>query len=78
MCPKTILNLCKKMSIYVLPNHLIWIWCVFSIILEEMQQHEDAWPFLTPVNTKQFPTYKKVIKKPMDMATMQNKLDAGQ
>ncbi|KAF8781846.1 Bromodomain adjacent to zinc finger domain like protein [Argiope bruennichi] len=49
-----------------------------STILEEMQKHEDAWPFLTPVNTKQFPTYRKVIKKPMDMQTMKNKLEAGQ
>ncbi|GFY49812.1 bromodomain adjacent to zinc finger domain protein 2B [Trichonephila inaurata madagascariensis] len=47
-------------------------------ILEEMQKHEDAWPFLTPVNTKQFPTYRKVIKKPMDMATMKSKLETGQ
>ncbi|CAL1274251.1 unnamed protein product [Larinioides sclopetarius] len=49
-----------------------------STILDEMQKHEDAWPFLTPVNTKQFPTYRKVIKKPMDMQTMKNKLEAGQ
>ncbi|GFU48139.1 bromodomain adjacent to zinc finger domain protein 2B [Nephila pilipes] len=49
-----------------------------STILEEMQKHEDAWPFLTPVNTKQFPTYRKVIKKPMDMATMKSRLEAGQ
>ncbi len=43
-----------------------------------MEQHEDAWPFLMPVNTKQFPTYRKVIKKPMDVATMRTKLENGQ
>ncbi|XP_071035935.1 bromodomain adjacent to zinc finger domain protein 2B isoform X6 [Parasteatoda tepidariorum] len=47
-------------------------------ILDEMQKHEDAWPFLTPVNTKQFPTYRKVIKKPMDIQTMRGRLDSGQ
>ncbi|GIY66254.1 bromodomain adjacent to zinc finger domain protein 2B [Caerostris extrusa] len=49
-----------------------------STLLEEMQKHEDAWPFLTPVNTKQFPTYRKVIKKPMDIATMKSRLESGQ
>ncbi|KFM75592.1 Bromodomain adjacent to zinc finger domain protein 2B, partial [Stegodyphus mimosarum] len=49
-----------------------------STILDELEKHEDAWPFLTPVNTKQFPTYRKVIKKPMDIATMRARLEAGQ
>ena len=40
-----------------------------------MEAHEDAGPFLFPVNTKQFPTYKKVIKTPMDVATIKKKLD---
>jgi hypothetical protein len=30
---------------------------------------------LYPVNTKQFPTYKKIIKNPMDLATIKKKLD---
>jgi hypothetical protein len=34
-------------------------------------------PFLYPVNTKQFPTYKKIIKTPMDLATIKKKLDAS-
>jgi hypothetical protein len=34
-------------------------WC--DRILEELMGHEDAWPFLEPVNTRQFPTYRKVI-----------------
>ena len=33
-------------------------WC--EKLLEELASHEDAWPFLDPVNTRQFPTYKKV------------------
>ncbi|XP_035657882.1 bromodomain adjacent to zinc finger domain protein 2B-like isoform X22 [Branchiostoma floridae] len=43
-------------------------------ILPELEKHEDAWPFLVPVNTKQFPQYRKIIKKPMDLSTIKNKL----
>ncbi|XP_013791354.1 bromodomain adjacent to zinc finger domain protein 2B-like [Limulus polyphemus] len=46
-------------------------------ILDEMELHEDSWPFLLPVDTKQFPTYKKVIKKPMDLSTIRSKLEGG-
>ncbi|XP_052093544.1 bromodomain adjacent to zinc finger domain protein 2B-like isoform X6 [Mytilus californianus] len=44
------------------------------LVLTEMEKHEDGWPFLKPVNFKQFPTYKKYIKNPMDFTTMKNKL----
>ncbi|KAH0551199.1 hypothetical protein KQX54_000607 [Cotesia glomerata] len=30
-----------------------------KILLEQLEQQDEAWPFLLPVNTKQFPTYKK-------------------
>ncbi|XP_068101782.1 bromodomain adjacent to zinc finger domain protein 2B isoform X5 [Hyperolius riggenbachi] len=49
-----------------------------SVILSEMESHEDAWPFLLPVNLKHVPGYKKVIKKPMDFATIREKLSSGQ
>ena len=48
-----------------------------KIILDAMERHEYCWPFLLPVNTKQFPTYKKIIKKPMDTTTIRAKLDAS-
>ena len=48
------------------------------MILTEMETHEDAWPFLLPVNLKLFPGYKKVIKKPMDFSTIREKLSSGQ
>uniref|UniRef100_W4VRC8 Putative toutatis n=1 Tax=Corethrella appendiculata TaxID=1370023 RepID=W4VRC8_9DIPT len=47
---------------------------VCKVMLEEMEVHEDAWPFLLPVNTKQFPTYKKIIKFPMDLSTIKKRL----
>ncbi|VVC94998.1 unnamed protein product [Leptidea sinapis] len=43
-------------------------------LLGEMECHEHAWPFLVPVNTKQFPQYRKVIKSPMDLSTIKRKL----
>ncbi|XP_044744368.1 bromodomain adjacent to zinc finger domain protein 2B isoform X1 [Coccinella septempunctata] len=43
-------------------------------ILEDLECHDDAWPFLLPVNTKQFPTYKKIIKTPMDLSTIKKRL----
>ncbi|XP_071475240.1 bromodomain adjacent to zinc finger domain protein 2B isoform X3 [Marmota flaviventris] len=49
-----------------------------SMILTEMETHEDAWPFLLPVNLKLVPGYKKVIKKPMDFSTIREKLSNGQ
>uniref|UniRef100_A0A4W6FTF5 Bromodomain adjacent to zinc finger domain 2B n=1 Tax=Lates calcarifer TaxID=8187 RepID=A0A4W6FTF5_LATCA len=40
--------------------------------------HQDAWPFLTPVNHKAVPGYRKVIKKPMDFSTIGEKLATNQ
>ncbi|XP_058520514.1 bromodomain adjacent to zinc finger domain protein 2B isoform X5 [Ochotona princeps] len=51
---------------------------ICSMILTEMETHEDAWPFLLPVNLKLVPGYKKVIKKPMDFSTIREKLSSGQ
>ncbi|XP_071554105.1 bromodomain adjacent to zinc finger domain protein 2B-like isoform X9 [Temnothorax nylanderi] len=45
-----------------------------KILLEQLEQQDEAWPFLLPVNTKQFPTYKKIIKTPMDLSTIKKKL----
>ena len=46
-------------------------------VISEMEALDHAWPFLKPVNTKQFPTYKKVVKHPMDLATIKKKLDSN-
>ncbi|XP_033218902.1 bromodomain adjacent to zinc finger domain protein 2B-like isoform X7 [Belonocnema kinseyi] len=45
-----------------------------KILLEQLEQQDEAWPFLLPVNTKQFPTYKKIIKTPMDLSTIKKRL----
>ncbi|CAM1328202.1 Uncharacterised protein at_DN0847, partial [Pycnogonum litorale] len=51
---------------------------VCKVVIGELESHEDSWPFLLPVNTKQFPSYKKIIKKPMDLSTIKTKLSDGQ
>ncbi|XP_056145592.1 bromodomain adjacent to zinc finger domain protein 2B-like isoform X2 [Lampris incognitus] len=48
------------------------------LLLAELEAHQDAWPFLTPVNHKAVPGYKKVIKKPMDFSTIREKLVTNQ
>lgn len=48
---------------------------IFRTILDQLEAHEEAWPFLLPVNTKQFPTYKKIIRSPMDLSTIRKKLN---
>ena len=50
---------------------------VCSTLISEMENHEEAGPFLYPVNTKQFPTYKKVVKQPMDITTIKKKLESN-
>ncbi|KAI3356190.1 hypothetical protein L3Q82_017448, partial [Scortum barcoo] len=48
------------------------------VLLAELEAHQDAWPFLTPVNLKAVPGYRKVIKKPMDFSTIREKLTNNQ
>ncbi|XP_053561487.1 bromodomain adjacent to zinc finger domain protein 2A [Bombina bombina] len=48
-----------------------------EIILMEMESHDEAWPFLEPVNPRLVPGYRKIIKNPMDFSTMRQKLLNG-
>eukprot|EP00794_Sanderia_malayensis_P003185 gene3185-3656_t len=43
-------------------------------MLADLERHECSWPFLVPVNGKQFPEYYQIIKSPMDFHTMKVKL----
>jgi hypothetical protein len=45
-----------------------------TVLLAEMDAHKDAWPFRTPVDARTCPLYKRVIKRPMDLATIRQKL----
>ncbi|KAM7380595.1 hypothetical protein PAMP_003878 [Pampus punctatissimus] len=48
------------------------------LLLAELEAHQDAWPFLTPVNLRAVPGYRKVIKRPMDFSTIREKLTNNQ
>nr|XP_039255576.1 nucleosome-remodeling factor subunit BPTF-like [Styela clava] len=43
-------------------------------IIRSLRAHKMAWPFLQPVSKYEVPNYYKVIKKPMDLGTVMNKL----
>ena len=42
-------------------------------LLNDMQNHNSAWPFAQPVNRDEVPDYYDVIKEPMDLSTMEEK-----
>jgi histone acetyltransferase len=43
-------------------------------LLNDMQNHTSAWPFAQPVNRDEVPDYYEVIKEPMDLSTMEDRL----
>jgi len=45
-------------------------------LLNDMQNHPSAWPFLHPVSREDVADYYEVIKEPMDLSTMETKLEA--
>ncbi|KAI0007611.1 hypothetical protein F4779DRAFT_591138 [Xylariaceae sp. FL0662B] len=47
-------------------------------LLNDLQNHPSAWPFLNPVNKDEVADYYEVIKEPMDLSTMETKLEADQ
>lgn len=79
-----VLNIIENLSKYLDCFLFVWSGHVYSmlffcrLLLAELQTHQDAWPFMTPVNPKSVPGYRKVIKKPMDFSTIQEKLSNSQ
>ncbi|KIM98067.1 hypothetical protein OIDMADRAFT_105502 [Oidiodendron maius Zn] len=45
-------------------------------LLNDMQNHASSWPFLNPVSRDDVADYYDVIKEPMDLSTMEAKLEA--
>ncbi|XP_069050734.1 nucleosome-remodeling factor subunit BPTF isoform X2 [Lepisosteus oculatus] len=43
-------------------------------VLRSLQAHKMAWPFLEPVDPNDAPDYYGVIKEPMDLATMEDRV----
>ncbi|KAG9238251.1 histone acetyltransferase GCN5 [Amylocarpus encephaloides] len=46
--------------------------------LSQIQNHKQAWPFLHPVNRDEVPDYYNVIKSPMDLSTVEERLHQDQ
>lgn len=46
-------------------------------ILDYVKNHEDAWPFADPVDEDYAPNYYTIIRKPMDLQRMEDRLDSG-
>lgn len=46
-------------------------------VLNKLKEHEDSWPFLEPVDEDDAPDYYKVVKTPMSLQHMEDKLDSG-
>lgn len=45
-----------------------------EILVKDCMRQEFSWPFVEPVDPKEVPDYYDVIKRPMDLRTMMNKL----
>lgn len=49
----------------------------FSIVLGAVRQHSSAWPFIEPVKLADVPDYYNIIKYPMDLKTIGERLKNG-
>ncbi|XP_017781455.1 PREDICTED: nucleosome-remodeling factor subunit NURF301 isoform X2 [Nicrophorus vespilloides] len=44
-------------------------------LIKQIQAHKSAWPFMEPVDPNEAPDYYKVIKEPMDLQKIENKIN---
>ncbi|CAK1552071.1 unnamed protein product [Leptosia nina] len=44
-------------------------------LIKQIHLHKNAWPFMEPVDPREAPTYYKIIKEPMDLQTVERKVN---
>ncbi|KAL3268250.1 hypothetical protein HHI36_007374 [Cryptolaemus montrouzieri] len=44
-------------------------------LIKQLQMHKSAWPFMEPVDPNEAPDYYKVIKEPMDLQKVEQKIN---
>lgn len=47
------------------------------LIVQKAKLHSKAWPFLQPVNLTDAPRYLDIVKKPMDLSTLEKNVNSG-
>jgi histone acetyltransferase len=50
---------------------------VCRVFLYQIQNHKQAWPFLKPVDRDEVPDYYNTVSSPMDLSTMEERLENG-
>ncbi|KAF2031142.1 histone acetyltransferase GCN5 [Setomelanomma holmii] len=50
---------------------------VCRVFLYQIQNHKQAWPFLKPVDKDEVPDYYNTVTLPMDLSTMEERLENG-
>jgi hypothetical protein len=47
------------------------------MFVEKLRNHQSAAPFLLPVDTNLYPNYTIIVKRPMDLTTIQRRINSG-
>ena len=63
-----------KLCLFIPDPVCVCVYLIVRRLLLELEKGEYGWPFTRPVSSKQFPSYRKYIKQPMDFTTMKHKL----
>lgn len=62
---------------YTLAGEKSTLSAIIERALQALVSHADSWPFLAPVDVTEAPDYYEVIKRPIDLAMAQRRLEIG-